>query len=146
MDVRAGPPCYAKQAPGCQADPNRKSQYKFIPSNVRNERGFPEGACVCKSPLCRRFFNMAPEPKPPGRPRSGSKRPRESGDADPVQGLPVGSCRARPPIVERIYEFKQARCAVPPGTDAPLHVRHFPCLCDLCLQAHRHGLRAPHDR
>ena len=35
----AGPPCFGKKAEACAADPRRKSQYKYIPTEICKKFG-----------------------------------------------------------------------------------------------------------
>ena len=59
--MSAGPPCCGKSAPACAANPNRPSQYKFIPPEIRLKYPeLPEGACVCKSKVCWRVLAWHP--------------------------------------------------------------------------------------
>jgi hypothetical protein len=110
-------PCHGKKATACAEDPSRPSQYKKIPEEIRIRFNLPEGACVCKSNLCRRVFGMAEEPKKPGRP---SKRGREE-PSTPVfsaVGVPSSATRTKPSIVVKIHAFKEARCACTPRLPA----------------------------
>jgi hypothetical protein len=104
----AGPPCHAKKAEACAADPSRPSQYKYIPTEICERFGLPPGACVCKSKHCWRVFSMADEPKPPGRPSAAVKRARED-CLTPVFNVSTTS-RSKPAVVVKIYSFKDARC------------------------------------
>ena len=115
----AGPPCFGKKAEACAADPNRPSQYKYIPAELLAQHGLPDGACVCKSKLCWRVFGMADDPKPPGRPSALGKRVRED-CLTPVFDT-SRSFRSKPAVVVKIHSFKDARCS---GSFAsPLRVR-----------------------
>ena len=76
----------------------------FIPAQEREKHGLPEGACCCKSPLCRRWFNMADPPKPPGRKRKATEEPVAT-----ATGRPVESSRAKPAVVVTIHGIKDAR-------------------------------------
>ena len=107
--MSAGPPCWGKSAPACAANPNRPSQYKFIPPEIRLKYPeLPEGACVCKSKVCWRVFSMAPEPKPAGRPSAAVKRAREE-CSTPIFNSSTTS-RSKPAVVVKILSVKDARC------------------------------------
>ena len=107
----AGPPCVAKKAAACAANPSRPSQYKLIPKEILDKYGLPDGACVCKSKLCWRVFDMADEPKKPGRPSAALKRPRED-CSTPVFNASTAS-RSKPAVVVKIHSIKDARCRPP---------------------------------
>ena len=104
----AGPPCFAKKAEACAADPSRPSQYKLIPSEICERFGLPPGSCVCKSKPCWRVFGMADDPKPPGCPSAAVKRAREECPT-PVSTTSAAS-RSKPAIVVKIHSFKDSRC------------------------------------
>ena len=104
----AGPPCHAKKAEACAADPSRPSQYKYIPTEICERFGLPPGACVCKSKDCWRVFGMAEPKKPPGRPSAAVKRAREE-CLTPVFSVSTSS-RSKPAIVVKIHSFKDSRC------------------------------------
>ena len=103
-----GPPCFAKKAAACAANPSRPSQYKYIPAEICAERGLPDGACVCKSKECWRYYGMADEPKKPGRPSAAAKRQREE-CLTPIFNTSSAS-RSKPAVVVKIHSFKDARC------------------------------------
>ena len=104
----AGPPCFGKVAEACAANPNRASQYKYIPAEARAEHDLPEGACVCKSKDCWRRFGMADEKRRPGRPSAAMKRARD--DYSVVSATIVStSTRSKPAIVTKIHSIKDAR-------------------------------------
>ena len=104
----AGPPCFAKEAVACAANPSRPSQYKYIPAEICESFGLPPGSCVCKSKDCWRFFGMAEPKKPPGRPSAAVKRAREE-CLTPVFNTSTSS-RSKPAIVVKIHSFKDSRC------------------------------------
>ena len=110
----AGPPCFAKKAEACAADPSRASQYKYVPKEICERFGLPPGACVCKSKHCWRVFGMADDPKPPGRPSAAVKRARED-CLTPVSNVSTAS-RSKPALVVKIHSFKDARCRPPSAT------------------------------
>ena len=103
-----GPPCHAMMAPACKQNPNRDSQYKYIPEEKRIELGLPEGACVCKSPLCWRKMGMLGEPGKPGR-KPAAKRGREDEVCTPIFGMPAVASRSKPKIIVKILSIKDAR-------------------------------------
>ena len=103
-------PCFARVAAACVADPNRPSQYKLIPADIRAKHGLPDNAAVCKSKDCWRHFGMAEERGQPGRPSAAAKRQREE-CLTPVFSISMSS-RSKPPVVVKIHSFKDARCAV----------------------------------
>ena len=104
----AGPPCVAKKAAACAADPSRPSQYKLIPTEICERYGLEPGSCVCRSKPCWRVFGMADDPKPPGRPSAAVKRAREE-CLTPVFSVSTSS-RSKPAIVVKIHSFKDSRC------------------------------------
>ena len=121
MAMPAGPPCFGKKAEACAADPNRPSQYKYIPAELLAQHGLPDGACVCKSKHCWRVFGMADDPKPPGRPSALGKRVRED-CLTPVFDT-SRSFRSKPAVVVKIHSFKDARCSASGPFASPLRVR-----------------------
>ena len=128
-----GPPCYGKATPACAADPNRPSQYKYIPADVRAQHGLPDTACVCKSKDCWRVFGMADPKKAPGRPSAAVKRAREECTTPIFNGS--SASRSKPAIVVKIHSFKDARCR-------PLHCRAAR-LVSLCADRVLHDVGKP---
>ena len=116
-----GPPCFAKAAEACAANPSRPSQYKLIPAEICEKFGLPKGACVCKSKDCWRHFGMAEARGQPGRPSAAAKRAREECSTPIFNTSP--SSRSKPAIVVKIYSFKDARCRPPSATPPAIAAR-----------------------
>jgi hypothetical protein len=60
-----GPPCVALNSTEFQADPNRSTQYTFVPEEYRVEHGLSSSACVCRSNHCHRHVGLLGEPGKP---------------------------------------------------------------------------------
>ena len=104
-------PCVALASRECQANPDRKSVYTFVPAEYRLEHSLEATAAVCRSRFCHALVRLRGEPQPAGRPVGWTKRGRDATEVVIGTVAKAEHGRQRPAICTEIFEFKASRCA-----------------------------------